>query len=445
MLNHKPDQIVLLTVDSLRKDRVTEGKMPALTALRDDGIWFDQMVSTAPATAASFVGIMASRFYSDVEGIGLPDAEYATLAESLPETYHNIGYSTNQFTSSYYNYDRGFDSFAGESQGLKFQIRKRLDEDGFLFSCLEWGYQQFLTLTSDGGSGAPSYFNTPAQEVNAEVRQQIEDGSGPTFAWVHHMDPHHPYEPPIVYLPDSVLDRAEAQTLSRTLPGKVPDEREEDLQRCIDLYDAECMYWDEAFAEFYDSLPEDTLTIVVGDHGELLGEHGRLGHPHEMWEELVNVPALIHHPDLPDVEVSTQQTMLDLAPTILSLLGEQVPQEMRGEPISLPHPDGREQVFGTIETPENIGMVRTPTDKWVRHKSRRSTQNSHGELLFLKNQPEDINRGRSRAETRPKRVETLRRLFEETMESDTRASGRRPEVDAGVKMHLKDLGYAQQR
>lgn len=442
MTNLDQPNVLLCTVDSLRADRVTEETMPTLASLADEGVSFTDIVSTAPATAASFVGLIASRYYADVEGIGLPDEEFTTIAEALPEAYSTIGYSTNQFTSSYYNYDRGFDQFTGESQGIKFKVRKTLNEDGSLFQALEWGYQQYLTLTSDTDAGAPSYFNTPAETVNQQIADSVAAEDGPTFAWAHHMDPHHPYEPPEPYLPESVEDRGQAQRLSRELPGLVPEDRSDDLDRCIDLYDVECQYWDEEFSALLDEMPDNTLTIVVGDHGELLGEHDRLGHPHEMWEELVRVPLIIHHPDLPSETIQSQQSTIALAPTILDLLGVDTPADMRGSPIDLNQTEPRERAFGTIETPDHVGMVRTPSRKWVRHQSRRPSQTPHDDMLF-EHDDESVRAGIEHASEESSITSQLGRAFDREMQSSAQAEGRRA-TDSQVKRHLADLGYAEE-
>lgn len=434
--------IVYATVDSLRYDRVTENTMPYLASLRENGVWFEDMHSVAPATAASFTGLMASRYYSDIDGIGLPAEEFSTLAEALPPRYHCVGRSTNQFTSAYYNYDRGFDWFNSPSQGLKFQVRRHLDEDGPLFKMLEWSYQQALLVFGGGGEGGVGTFNTRAQTVHNEVRDRLHE---PFFAWLHYMDPHHPYEPPAEWLPDSVPDKTTAQRISRDLPGRVPDDRQDDLGRCRELYDAECRAWDDAFRTFHESLPDDTLLIVVGDHGELLGEHGRLGHPHEMWSELVHVPCLIYHPDVEPTTIESQQTTLDLAPTILDLVGARTPAAMRGTPIDLRHgPDPSEVVYGVIETPENVAYARASEVKWLRHHSRRSTQDDHGELLVRCNSEEDVDGGRRLAGNREDVVARLRGAFTDEIGEGTGATARQM-ADEQVKRHMADLGYLEQQ
>ncbi len=439
--------ILLLTVDSLRKGRVDPETMPFTAKLAEEGIWFEKMYSTAPATAASFVGLMASRYYSDVEGIGLPNNEFTTFAEALPAAYATIGHSTNKFTSSYYNYDRGFDDFESPTSGLKFAIRRHLDEDSHLFQLLEWAYHHWLEFNAGQGEHQLSWWNESATEVNDHLLDAVpHDGAtdDPWFAWGHHMDPHHPLEPPTEYLPDSVPDRGYAQKITRELPGKIPSNRTGELRQVRDLYDAECRYWDDEFERLHSQLPDDTLVVVVGDHGELLGEHDRYGHPHEMWRELTNVPCLIYHPDLESQTIDSLQSTIDLAPTILSLAGVTPPTSMRGRPINLESPTPREQALGTIETPDHIGMVRTPEWTWMRHKSRRSTQDDQGELLYRAGNEGSVDDGQSLAQTESGVCSRLGKQFDDEVETNSVATGNTME-DEQVKQHMADLGYLEQQ
>jgi len=437
--------ILYVTVDSLRKDRVTPDVMPYLSEVKEDGIWFDEMYSTAPATAASFTALIASRYYSDVEGIGLPDEEFTTLGEAFDDAgYQTVGRSTNKFTSSYYNYDRGFDVFDSPTSGLKFTIRRYLDEDSPLFKFLEWGYHHWLEFNAGQGEHQLSWWNTPAEDVNDYAREQVDGLDEPWFTWLHHMDPHHPLELPEDYLPESVADRGEGQALTRELPGRVPAGRSDDLETVIELYEAECRHWDDEFRSLHQSLDDDTLVVVVGDHGELLGEHDRYGHPHEMWRELTNVPCVIYHPDLPSATIGSLQSTIDLPPTLLDLAGIDTPFSMRGSPIDITNPAPREHAVGTIETPDNVGMVRTQDWTWMRHESRRSSQDNQGELVYPASEEDVAAGGMQNANRREDICQQLAGVFEDTVDSEPAAAGHTMENEQ-VKQHMADLGYLQQQ
>jgi arylsulfatase A-like enzyme len=70
-------------------------------------------------------------------------------------------------------------------------------------------------------------------------------------------------------------------------------------------------------------LYENTVFVIVGDHGEAFGEHGLYTHDDVLYEEGLRVPLLIHAPGLPERvgRVAAAVSQLDLAPTLLDLLG----------------------------------------------------------------------------------------------------------------------------
>jgi len=72
-------------------------------------------------------------------------------------------------------------------------------------------------------------------------------------------------------------------------------------------------------------LAEDTLVVYTADHGELLGEGGVLGHNEPTRPELVYVPVVFVHPDLPDESISAAVPHVDLFPTMYDVLGRDPP------------------------------------------------------------------------------------------------------------------------
>src|SRR5690606_34078775 len=68
-----------------------------------------------------------------------------------------------------------------------------------------------------------------------------------------------------------------------------------------DMYDAEVAYQDHYLGMLFDTLARrernrDTLTVIVADHGDGLGDHGFFGHSFVAYEELVHVPLILHWP-----------------------------------------------------------------------------------------------------------------------------------------------------
>lgn len=106
------------------------------------------------------------------------------------------------------------------------------------------------------------------------------------------------------------------------------------------LYNAECAHAVDQFQTLINELKTknllgETVVVFTADHGELLGEHNRGGHPPEFWEDLICVPLLLRPPandSLPVPEsVSGQVRLLDVAPTIVDVVTVESPKQWTGE------------------------------------------------------------------------------------------------------------------
>jgi arylsulfatase A-like enzyme len=412
----------------------------------------NQAIATGPATSEACTGLVSSRYFSDIEGVGLPNEKFTTLAEQIPSRYYCVGRSTNALTSEYYNFNRGFDKYVSASEStvdsISKKVRDRVD--------LETQFGQYLkkiksVLDQIGRRDRYSPHHAPASEIVDFFIDEFRTNSSPVFAFGHFMDVHHPYEPP-ENLPEHV-DQQTAQQLTAELDGLSLEELQqravelntEDVFTLVyDCYKASCQYFDEQLARLLDTVSEDTLTVIVGDHGELFNEHGLFGHPQEMWDELVHVPCIIHHPDIDPLDISSQQSMVDFAPTVLSLLGNSAPAEMRGSAIDLSDPSPNETAFGLAHSPEVSAMARSGSYKWVRHNISPLSGLSgrkHGEMLFKTGGEESISGGQNLYRKESEIASQLRRRFTSEISSDSEASGVGYD-DEELQDHLESLGYA---
>lgn len=103
------------------------------------------------------------------------------------------------------------------------------------------------------------------------------------------------------------------------------------------LYDGEVEHMDRCFGTMMEGLAslgvgEKTAVILTSDHGEGMNEHGRLGHAYGHFSELADVPFVIFAPGWAHgARVEAVTSVLDVAPTALSLLGLEVPRQMQGD------------------------------------------------------------------------------------------------------------------
>ena len=138
--------------------------------------------------------------------------------------------------------------------------------------------------------------NTALQELN-----RLTNNDDAFFMFVHYIDPHEPY----------------------TTKGKEPVFG---TRRMSDRYDNEVHFMDEHLGRLLNRLTElqaqeDLFVIVTSDHGEAFREHGLLFHGRTLYNEEIRVPLFIKGPSMPTTDVLTPVGLVDLAPTIRSLVG----------------------------------------------------------------------------------------------------------------------------
>lgn len=447
--------VLLVTVDSLRVDRVTEEVMPKTRAFADDALEFTDCVANGSSTPASFPSILASRHFASIDGLGLPEAgEALTLAERLRQAgYRTGGFTDNHFASGSYHFDRGFDSMhdasgSMEAGNLKQFVQSNLDKDGPLFRTIERVYTRLDSLFSTVSGDEVEYER--AGSLNERALSFIDTtDSDDWFVWLHYMDAHHPYEAPDSYqrqFLDEPVGVSERRTLSRTGTHYPEEMSAADWERLEALYNAECAYVDDQFAELIDELErrelrEDTVTVFTADHGELFGEHGAGGHPGEFWEGVIRVPLII---DIPEYEhtVSEQVQLLDIAPTVTDVLGEQPADDWSGRSL-LSVADGAEPTpfaFGDVGRKIDYakGYVRR-ADGW-----KLLDHTGDDEFLFNIRETPAERPEHERSDDEPAVLSTLRTELEDhrdRMDRSRRGVHGVDEDDKMVKEHLEALGY----
>lgn len=132
-----------------------------------------------------------------------------------------------------------------------------------------------------------------------------------------------------------------------------------EIETLIDLYDAEIKYTDTIIGSMLDKLSNylpdtssNTFVIITADHGDEFKEHGKFGHQ-SLYDEILRVPLIIAGPGIKDgTSVKQQVSLVDLAPTILNLVGINSAQRFYGKSM-LPQIKGKEiemDRMGTIST-----------------------------------------------------------------------------------------------
>jgi len=304
---HRPN-VVLISVDSLRRDSISGlvrglSCTPNIDQLAQDSVSFSWALAAAPWTKPS-VGSMLTGFPPDSIGLLALQGRLADGVPTLAERLADVGYRTAAFVSSpwlrpEYGLGRGFRTYHSYPQTVGGSFGERLLE-----------------------RAVPEVFGTgvTSERLSALAWDWVRmGGREPFFLWVHYLDPHTPYCPPVSFLPDSVppqgmdgsFDESDVDSVLRGAKGRTPEER----LWIRALYQAEVRYVDYCIGGLLRELRarglyEDSLIILTSDHGEEFWEHGGFWHGHSVYNELIRVPLLVKlpresGPHASDVAVST--------------------------------------------------------------------------------------------------------------------------------------------
>ena len=181
----------------------------------------------------------------------------------------------------------------------------------------------------------------------------------PFFLYVHAIDPHVPYKPTAeflnIYDPEpyqGVVDFDGDNTLLEKIKIGSIRLNARDKVHLEALYDSEISYHDVHFASILQGLEkrglsDDTMVVLVADHGEEFWDHGSVGHGHSVYEELLHIPMVIRIPSLTTapVRITSSSGLVDVLPTVIDAMGLKVPEgvsgrsllpELRGDSLDAP-------------------------------------------------------------------------------------------------------------
>jgi arylsulfatase A-like enzyme len=196
---------------------------------------------------------------------------------------------------------------------------------------------------------------TFAQGIEA-LREVKRDDS--FFVAVDPFDPADAYAAPPFYVrPGRVEDDGLGPTDGRLVELQFSDK---DIDRVREAYVGHVEAVDEQLGALMDAVPDDTVVYVLGDHGLALGEHGYIGRAAPTSHRIsYEIPYLIRHPDgeKSGDDVNWYASTQDVAPTLLSFLGLNIPGKMDGEDLTALFDDVDEEDLP--DRPKSITAVGT--------------------------------------------------------------------------------------
>lgn len=315
----RPPDLILITVDTLRADAVSAEDTPRMAELAAEGARFTHAYTPLPRTTPAVASLMTGLWphHHGSREVGDPMLAGTPLAEVLSEHgYATLAASANAAANPAQNLDRGFDRFVGHDD-------------------LVARYGEHVTAYAvDVPEGAP----TPAEALSAEALALVDEVSEdrPLFLWLLYLDPHMLYFPRRAWhrgltgddcleLYAHYLEHTEAAGQVFSNVGGVAERA---LPACRALYRAEVAAVDDAVGRLLDGLArrgrlDRAVVVLTADHGENLGEGGLYyEHGPNLHDAGLEVPLAVAGPGIEPGRVLTGAvSLVDLAPTLLSLLG----------------------------------------------------------------------------------------------------------------------------
>ena len=280
--------VLLLTIDSMRHDMPWAGYpraiAPRLTELEKRSVSYTRGYALSSYTSMSVGGFLAGEYPSSLKRDGFFFGTYPKDVLMFPERLQAAGVRTLGIQGHGY-----FKPGTGLSQG--FDVWQ-------IVPGLKWNAQTDENVTG------------PKMEAMAEaLLSDPANTGGRFFAWFHFLDPHDQYMP----------------HKECTSWGK----------KARDLYDGEIEFTDMQVGKLLDFIDRQpwasrTAVIVSADHGESFGEHGVYRHGFEVYQNLVHVPWFFYIPGVTPRRIDVPRSHLDLAPTILDLMGVNIDPPLRG-------------------------------------------------------------------------------------------------------------------
>jgi HEAT repeat protein len=215
---------------------------------------------------------------------------------------------------------RGYRTSAFYTDGVFFTGREKIDA----FARARFGFGQATVLDLE----APE---TTAAVID-EIARRRSEGEPPMFLWVHYFDVHEPY-----------THRKEFDHGSRS----------------IDLYDSEVAFTDRSVGRLIAALAQldrPTVLAITADHGEEFKEHGGIYHGSTLYEEQIRVPLILAAPGLRPRVVADPVELIDVAPTLLRLVGVEPPPSMRGRDLGdlMAGRTSERPVFAEVDTKKMV-------------------------------------------------------------------------------------------
>lgn len=339
-----PYNLLIITPDQLRADYLGCYGHPTigtqhLDALASQGVRFERCYCAAPLCGPSRISFATSTRFSEHNHRG-----YGSM----------IDYKVPNIVSSLKNADYRAGMFGKNHLFQMHQLSSIWDEldeiclgnyDGHPDSKHSWSA---FPLADDHEYNITARLTTETIDF---MTRSAREPDKPFLAWVNYQDPHPAYTCPEPYFsmfdPEEValpagwrseqFDGKPVRNATWRVHSEMPLCSDADMRRAIATYMGQVRYVDDSVGQLIqclerEGLAENTLVLFFSDHGELLGDHGMTHKNPTFYDSLCRIPVIMRHPEgkWRNTTFAGLVEEVDIAPTILNMLGIDVPPTMVG-------------------------------------------------------------------------------------------------------------------
>lgn len=332
---------------------------PALERLAAEGLLVEQAFTPCPLCVPSRATIFTGR-YPRHHGLWFNDQRLAEDTPTWLDALADAGYELGLFGKSHClpraTLDRLFDTrFACGHEGCGSE-----GGDPGTETVNAWLRRPELMKAPWAAEVAPfPASRMPTHVITEHALRFLRRARRPFLLWLSYPDPHTPLQCPEPYaslFPPEALEppafdvraahtKPARQSLARTMFGANAVEPDR-IRRCMSIYYGMQRFIDDELGRVLDELDslgpsEDTLVVFTSDHGDYMGEHGLIRKSLAFYDALIRVPLVMRFPGrLPaGTRYRAPASLVDLAPSILDLLGLEPPDAMDGHSLVRAHPE----------------------------------------------------------------------------------------------------------
>ena len=314
-----PENLILCLIDAARADHLScygysVNTTPGIDKIASEGVLFENAFSQIPSTLPAVTSLFTS-FYPEAHQVLGQHCRLSKETQTLAKLFKESGFKTAAFSANPY---------VSRNYGL---------DNGFL---------EFEEIFTQYDVTIEHVVSVPAEYVTRMAMEWIQSNkSSRFFMFIHYLQPHNPYDSHVAgeNKANNYVDlvKGDTETLLAIDSGKITLETE-DLTFLKKLYDQNLSYVDNEIIKLVKGLRsigllEKTLFILMSDHGEAFGEHGRFLHNSTVYDEMIHIPLILRFPypcRMTTKRINSLIEIVDLLPSLCEIFKICPPKIVQG-------------------------------------------------------------------------------------------------------------------